>query len=321
MNSSATEWQSQVSAGASQVPSEASQVPSEASQAPSKALQTPAVSLLLCTVGRTEPLLRVLQSLKQQTFKDFEVVVVDQNPPGVLDPILSQFTPALRIVHCQAPRGLSRARNVGLAQCRGTFLAFPDDDCWYPEDLVARVVALFAASPDVDIHAGRTLDAEGQASLGLFLDQDAPITKQNIWFAGNSNSLFVRTAAARRINGFDEGLGVGAATKFKSGEETDFVLRLLERGAKGRFHHDLFVHHDQVLDDEAAALRRAAAYAPGFGRVLRLHRYGLAYLGQRLARTLARACLAFVQGDLATARYKLVWAKGTASGYFSKTTE
>jgi len=291
------------------------------SHAPVEASQAPTISLLLCTVGRTEPLLRVLQSLARQTCKDFEVVVVDQNPPGVLEPILSQFVPALAIVHCRAPRGLSRARNVGLARCRGAFLAFPDDDCWYPDDLVARVVALFQASPDVDIHTGRTLDAQKLPSLGLFLVQDAPITKENIWFAGNSNSLFVRTAAARRVKGFDEGLGVGAATKFKSGEETDFVLRLIECGAKGLFHHDLFVHHDQVLDDEAAALRRAEAYAPGFGRVLRLHRYGLIYFGLRLARTLARACLAFVQGDLATAKYKLVWAKGTASGYFSKTAE
>jgi glycosyltransferase involved in cell wall biosynthesis len=281
----------------------------------------PLVSLLLCTIGRTEPLLRMLQSLERQTCKNFEVLVVDQNPPGVLDPFLGQFERSLAIVHCRSPRGLSLARNVGLARCRGSLLAFPDDDCWYPEDLIARIVAIFEADPDVDIHTGRTLDADGQASLGLFLTRDAPIDKGNIWFAGNSNSLFVRTLAARRVKGFDESLGVGAATKFKSGEETDFVLRMIENGAKALFHHDLYVHHAQVLDNEAQALRRAEAYAPGFGRVLRLHRYGLIYLGKRLARTLARACIALTKGDLATARYKLIWAKGTASGYFSRSAQ
>jgi glycosyltransferase involved in cell wall biosynthesis len=260
----------------------------------------------------------MLQSLTRQSVRDFELVVVDQNPPGLLDPILAEFTSSVRIMHCRAPRGLSRARNIGLAQCQGTYLAFPDDDCWYPEGLVAQIIALFRASPDVDLHTGRTLDAAGRESLGQFLPHDASISKENVWLAGNSNSLFVRTAAARRIAGFDESLGVGAASKFKSGEETDFILRLLAGGAKGRFHHDLFVHHDQVLDDPATALRRAAAYAPGFGRVLRLHRYGPAYFGQRLARTLGRAAIACLQGDMATARYKWTWAKGTASGYFSR---
>ncbi|MGP0059440.1 MAG: glycosyltransferase family 2 protein [Beijerinckiaceae bacterium] len=281
-------------------------------------MQAPAVSLLLCTVGRTEPLFRMLGSLVTQTFRDFEVVIVDQNPPGLIEPVLAPFAASLNIVRCTAPRGLSRARNVGLVRCRGDVVAFPDDDCWYPADLVARIVALFQAWPDIDIHSGRTLDAEGHESLGLFLAQDAPITKQNVWFAGNSNCLFVRAPAARHVAGFDEGLGVGAATPFKSGEETDFVLRLLARGAKGCFHHDLFVYHDQVLDDAGAALRRAQAYAPGFGRVLRLHNFGLIYLCRRLARTLARACLAYVQGDNAKAKYKLAWAKGTASGYFSR---
>jgi hypothetical protein len=95
-------------------------------------------------------------------------------------------------------------------------------------------------------------------------------------------------------------------------------LRLLEAGLEAHFHHDLVVHHDQVLDDGPAALRRAEAYAPGFGRVLRLHDYGALYLGMRLARTLARGVIALVQGDLATARYKFVWARGTAVGYFSR---
>jgi len=288
------------------------------SPSPADAPPAPAVSLLLCTIGRTEPLVRMLGSLTKQNVTDFEVVVVDQNPPGVLEPVLAPFAAALRIVHCHAARGLSRARNVGLAQCRGAILAFPDDDCWYPQDLVASIVEMFRASPGIGVHSGRTLDAEGRESLGVFLANDASITKRNVWFVGNSNSLFVSADAARKIGGFDESLGVGAPTKFKSGEETDFILRLLEAGASGLYHHALFVHHDQVLNDDAGSWRRAAAYGPGFGRVLRLHRYGLHYLAYRIARSLARATIAVSQGDLGTAKYKLVWIWGTVCGYFTR---
>lgn len=285
---------------------------------PEKIGTMPAITLVLCTVARTDPLPRMLGSLLAQTNRDFEVVIVDQNPPGELDPILAQFQQELPLVHCYARRGLSRARNAGLTHCRSALVGFPDDDCWYPPHLVEAIVALFASSPGVDVITGRTLDADGRESLGHFHGVDQPISKRNIWFAGNSNSLFARTAAARRAGGFDETLGVGAATRFKSGEEADFVLRLLASGSQGRYHRNLVVHHDQVLDAPDAAYRRTMAYAPGFGRVLRLHHYGLVYLAQRLGRTLARAVLALIQLDFFTAKFKFLWAFGTASGYFDR---
>lgn len=278
---------------------------------------SPTLSLLLCTLGRTEPLVRSLAHLREQTCRSFEIVVVDQNAPGHLAPVLAAFAD-LPIRHVTTTPGLSRARNVGLAACRGTLIAFPDDDCWYPPTLVADVIARFAAAPEAAVLLGRTLDAHGRESLGRFLARDAAVDARNVWFAGNSNSLFVRGDAARAVGGFDETLGVGAATRFKSGEETDFVLRLLRRGYNAIYRHDLVVHHEQVGDGfGAAGLRRAAAYAPGFGRVLRLHRYGLLYLTARVLRTLASAALAAVRGRTGETRYKLIWARGTLDGYLA----
>ncbi len=105
------------------------------------------LSLLCCTVGRTEKLGRLLDSLARQTVRDFELIVVDQNEPGVLDPVLAPFSDRLDIHHVRSERGLSRARNVGLAHCRAPLVAFPDDDCWYPATLAEKVVALFDADP------------------------------------------------------------------------------------------------------------------------------------------------------------------------------
>jgi glycosyltransferase involved in cell wall biosynthesis len=283
-----------------------------------KIATVPAITLILCTVERTDPLLRLFDSLLAQTNHDFEVVIVDQNQPGTLDPILARFKKELSLVHCYARRGLSCARNIGLAHCRGAIIGFPDDDCWYPPQLVETVVALFASSPDTDVFSGRTLDADGRESLGHFRSVDQHISKRNIWFTGNSNSLFVRATSARRVGGFDETLGIGAATRFQSGEEADLVLRLLASGSKAYYRRNLVVHHDQVLDRSNAAYRRATAYAPGFGRVLRLH-YGMEYLVQRLSRTLASAAWAVIQLDFFEAKYKLLWAFGTVTGYFAKT--
>src|SRR5262249_2604201 len=93
------------------------------------------VSLVTCTLGdRKERLARLLQSLAPQGFRAFELIVVDQNPPGYIDEILQTCGAGLRIKHVRSAPGLSAARNVGLAQANGQIVGFPDDDCWYLPD-------------------------------------------------------------------------------------------------------------------------------------------------------------------------------------------
>lgn len=278
--------------------------------------EAPTLSLVVCTVGRIDPLVRLFSSLIQQTSEDFEIVLVDQNPPGTLDATLEQYAEPLKILHVTSPRGLSRARNAGLRRANGSLVCFPDDDCWYAPGLIEEVIRRFAREPRIDIIMARTVDAHGVDSLGLYLSDTSPIDRRNVWFAGNSNGIFLRAETAQRIGGFDESLGVGAESPFRSGEETDYVLRALALGAQCRFYHDVTVFHDQAPERSSAAISRARAYAPGFGRVLRLH-YDAFYFAERLARTLARAALSAVTLDLGTAHYKLVWGIGTIKGYLS----
>ena len=278
-------------------------------------LAPPQLSLLVCTRGRSAQLARLFASLESQSLRDFEVVLVDQNEPGVLDDIVARHRGRLRIDHVRSLPGLSRARNVGLARCRAPLVAFPDDDCWYRPALVEEVVRLFAQHPEADALMGRTIDAQGRESLGAFLKSDQAIGRRNVWSAGNSNTLFVRRTAAEAVGGFDETLGVGAATPFRSGEETDFLLRILRQDRAVIFRHALTVHHDQVGNQ--GRHKRASDYARGFGRVLRLHRYGLPYLGLRLARFTASGARALLRGDARTALDKALWAVGTAAGFFA----
>ena len=123
------------------------------------AVHTPALSLVVCTVGRVEPLARLLDSLLAQTRRDFEVLLVDQNPPGTLDELVARVAGKLDIKHLRSERGLSRARNVGLAAVNGEIVCFPDDDCWYPTELVAEVVARFEREGELELIMGQGLAA------------------------------------------------------------------------------------------------------------------------------------------------------------------
>ena len=128
--------------------------------------------------------------------------------------------------------------------------------------------------------------------------------------------MFVRRLAAKRTAGFDEMLGVGSGTPFQSGEETDFILRVLALGGTADYDPELQVHHEQVAAKEE--LTRSQAYSQGFGRVLRKHRYGAPYLSYRLTRSALRSLLAAAMLDGRVARYKMIWAIGTLRGYLAK---
>jgi glycosyltransferase involved in cell wall biosynthesis len=89
-------------------------------------------SLVLATVGRTQEVARFLDSLARQTYRDFELIVVDQNPDDRLVELLRPFELRFPIIHLRCERGVSRARNLGPKYVSGDIVGFPDDDCWYP---------------------------------------------------------------------------------------------------------------------------------------------------------------------------------------------
>ncbi|PWR21541.1 glycosyltransferase family 2 protein [Zavarzinia compransoris] len=279
----------------------------------------PTISLVLCTIGETEKLPRLAHSLSRQTSRDFDIVIVDQSTPGRINPFLQSLPNWLRVTVVRSPRGLSRARNVGLASAHGEIIGMPDDDAWLPAGLIAEIADRFRGNPHLAAISGVTRDDRGELSNGSFHRESMDITKKTVWKAGNSNGIFFRIEAARSIGGFNETLGIGSGTPFGSGEETDFLLRLIAAGYSCRFESNLVVHHDQVDQNvTAATLRRAHLYAAGYGRVLRLHGYSFPFITWRCVRSLVAAAKAAVNGQVNEARRRLIWCRGMMEGYFRR---
>ena len=101
----------------------------------------PAVSVILPTCNRHELLPRALHSLSQQTFKDFEILLVDDNPVdnrladnNQLAPLLDDKRICL-IEHHQSI-GCANAKNAGIRQARGDWITYLDDDnVYYPKKI------------------------------------------------------------------------------------------------------------------------------------------------------------------------------------------
>lgn len=200
------------------------------------------ISLIVATLGRIDEVERLLASLEQQTYGEFEVLVVDQNADDRLVPILN-YHPKLVIRHLHSPRGLSRARNAALPLAKGDFICFPDDDCWYPRETLATVTAWFDAHTEFGALFACLRDADNKPVGPKWPKQACVCTKENVWDIGVSASAFLRQDIDRVVGPFNENIGIGCESMYQSGEESDYFLRMLEQGSQMGFEPSLTVFH------------------------------------------------------------------------------
>lgn len=274
------------------------------------------ISLIVSTLGeRDQDLRALLLSLVPQAEYIREIIIVDQHhDPEHLTALLAAFQDRLPVRHARSERGLSRARNVGLALASGSLIAFPDDDCLYPDGLLEWVVEWFEDNMRYEILAVGSDDASGVRSGNRWPQDACDIRLINIFRTTFSPSLFVRsrTAGSQR---FDVRLGVGSGTRYGSGEETDYVLRLMRQGAKGRFDRTLHVVHPRRdMLSGGSSEPRAEAYGFGMGHLLRLHALRSVWLAF-LVYDLARAIFAFGRGWSDGSGLCIAHAKGLWQGY------
>jgi glycosyltransferase involved in cell wall biosynthesis len=102
----------------------------------------PFISVIIPTFNRKEALQRAVASVMDQSFKDWELIIVDDgsNDGTDLSGISSLTNRTVRAVRLGSNRGVSAARNVGASHARGAWLAFLDsDDCWHRAKLEKQV--------------------------------------------------------------------------------------------------------------------------------------------------------------------------------------
>lgn len=274
-------------------------------------------SLIMATVGRTEEVRVFLDSLSSQTFRDFELIVVDQNPDDRLAPILAPYEKESPVLRLRSEKGLSRARNVGLEHAGGEILAFPDDDCAYLPDTLERVDRFFTDNPGVSGITGRSVDEKCNTTGGRFSRESGEVNRFNVWARGISFTIFVRAADVEGLR-FVQTLGVGAGTAWGSGEETDYLLKLLERGGKVYYDPGLMVVHPPAFPTyDAKARRKAYAYNCGMGHLLRRHGFPWRVRLARLARPLGGTALS--AGSLRFGKAGCYWSgfRGRLRGMIS----
>jgi glycosyltransferase involved in cell wall biosynthesis len=260
-----------------------------------KDVELPGFSLVLGTIGRTEELRVILNSLDAQTYRNFELILVDQNQDERLTPILAPYADKFPLVHVRTEKkGLSRAKNLGLELASKAIIGFPDDNCQYPAHFLQRVAQFLARNPEWDGMTGRSIDEQGGDSYLKFDRKAGALTKYNAWKRGAAYSIFVRADRTLGVR-FDEEMGPGAGTPSGAGDETDYLLQLIERGASLFYDPDLFaIHPEPITPDNEDALHRAYSYAWGGSHAVKKHRFPLWFQAWWILRSVLKLLVSLI---------------------------
>lgn len=171
------------------------------------------VSIIISTYNRPEQLKRAIESVLAQTFKDWELIIVDDASTDIAVSktifSFSDHNPVIQYRSLLTHFGSdTRPKNTGIKHAKGEYIAFLDDDnTWRPDHLAALVKAL-TAHPEVDLVYGDrwAIDEDEPGSpgrLGPARDFDPYWLLQKSNYIDTSDVL-VRGQALRYVGGFDE---------------------------------------------------------------------------------------------------------------------
>ena len=193
------------------------------------------VSIILPTYNREALLARAIDSVLDQTRQDFELIVVDDgSTDGTADAMAHRVDPRIRFLQLEKNRGAGAARNVGIRQATGRYLAFQDsDDEWAPKKLEKQLQCMERQGSDVGVVY---CDMARVAADGTVKYYRSPtVVPDRLVDPGRAfyqvyglgiQSTLIRRECFDQVGTFDE--------RYRCFEDLELFIRLLKHY---RFHH------------------------------------------------------------------------------------
>jgi glycosyltransferase involved in cell wall biosynthesis len=186
----------------------------------------PMVTIIIPTHNRPSLLGRAVTSALAQDYANFEIIIVDDSPcddaKKVIDSLKDQRLRYLRV----GPMTASAARNVGINQAKGEYVAFlDDDDEWLPTKLSRQLERFNVCDEDVAlVYTGLNFINETKGFKRVIIPVyrgDVLEKLLEVGFVKSLSTVMVRTEVLREVNGFDE--------KMPSLHDWDLYLRVARK--------------------------------------------------------------------------------------------
>ena len=187
------------------------------------------VSVIIPTYNRAYCINKSIQSVLDQTYKNIELLVIDDCSDDNTEEVIKQFNDnRIRYIKLKKNGGPSKARNIGIKKARGEFIAFQDsDDIWYNNKLELQINE-FQSDTQCQLVFCQYL-SKGEVPTPCPAEQKFDVQKYKygmfeILLKGNrigTPTIVIRKDIIEKLGGFNE--------KIKTLEDWEFVLRVTEK--------------------------------------------------------------------------------------------
>jgi glycosyltransferase involved in cell wall biosynthesis len=191
----------------------------------------PTISVIIPTFNRSKLVVNAIRSVLCQTYRDYEIVVVDDGSTDDTAQALKPYMDRIRYVY-QPNRGASAAQNRGVELARGDWVSIlASDDVWLPTKLETQLKAVAVLGKDFgacftncDFVGSRHVLLSAFEQAGLREEVPfGPLEEPFKFILGRHPAIYVQSllvlrSLMKQLNGFDEHLVVG--------EDTDLLFRL-----------------------------------------------------------------------------------------------
>ena len=183
------------------------------------------ISVIIPTYNRSEELLRAIESVRSQTYKNIEIIIVDDGSTDSTEKTVKEINDS-RIVYIRhkCNKGACAARNTGIIRARGEYIAFQDsDDRWHETKLEKEIEAL--QRNDADIVFCRMKMISGTKALNIVpLNISEGFIRKGYNICGIGTQTLLGKSEVFKTNKFDR--------KMPRFQELDLLIRILNADYK-----------------------------------------------------------------------------------------
>ena len=206
-------------------------------------------SIIIPVYNRPDEVDELLGSLVNQTFHDFEVIIVEDGSAKPCKDMVDKYTDKLRVLYLWKENGgPSAARNFGVAKAQGTFIIFLDSDCVVPvgylqaieQELDQKDSDAFGGPDRADSNFSKLQKAINYSMTSFFTTGGIRGGKKKLdKFYPRSFNMGMKTTSFEELKGF---------SNMRFGEDIDLSLRVFEHGLSCRLFPEAWVWHKRRTD-------------------------------------------------------------------------
>ncbi|QDT07294.1 Hyaluronan synthase [Rubripirellula lacrimiformis] len=203
----------------------------------------PRISVVIPAFNNAAFIQRALASVFDQGYRNTEIIVVDDGSTDGTASMLAKFSDQIKVIR-QSNAGSAVARNVGLSEATGDYVAFLDADDWFLPGKFCQQAAILNSDPRLGaVHSGwKIADAAGTIAQDVQPWKVAPKLDLNTWLVFKPvklGAMLFRRHWLQQVSGFDPEL--------RQSQDVDLMLRLSLAGCPFRWQREptlCYRHHD-----------------------------------------------------------------------------